>query len=156
MRRFVGSGQFYIKICDNQSQLLPKCIRPRRSEYNTPSHVQNDTFTSCDGDLQDVVGIQSVDGVSKYFFCFSVILVVTFLFLASTLSMPATLETPPPYSSHVPASSNCQTFQATPLVFVHCEFYFYILSCPSQFDLLLYIPDLRDSQGHWCWSIQLR
>jgi hypothetical protein len=31
-----------------------------------PSNVQNGTFTSCDGDLQDVVGIYSVNGVSEY------------------------------------------------------------------------------------------
>lgn len=31
-----------------------------------PSNVQNGTFTSCDGDLQDPVGIYVVGGVSKY------------------------------------------------------------------------------------------
>ena len=54
--------------------------------YNMPSNVQNGTFTSCDGDLQDPVGIYVVGGVSKYLSFFFVFLlfwggVVLFIYL---------------------------------------------------------------------------
>jgi len=97
---FVGSGQFCVKICDNSITSPNYCLNTYDlvgCEYNMPSHVQNGTFTSCEGDLQDVVGIYTVDGTT------------------STWSMPATLESPPPFTPRVPASSNCQTFQATDL-----------------------------------------
>ena len=68
--------------------------------YNMPSNVQNGTFTSCDGDLQDPVGIYVVGGVSKYLSFFFVFLLfwggcVVYLFInlflffcvASTWSM---------------------------------------------------------------------
>jgi hypothetical protein len=97
---FVGSGQFCVKICDNTVNSPDYCMNTYDlvgCDYNMPSSVQNGTFTSCEGDLQDVVGVYSVNGVT------------------STWSMPATLNGPPPYTPRVPASSNCQTFQATDL-----------------------------------------
>jgi len=97
---FVGSGQFCVKICDNTITSPDYCLNTLDlvgCEYNMPSNVKDGTFTSCEGDLQDVVGVYSVDGVT------------------STWSMPATLSGPPPYTPRVPASSNCQTFQATDL-----------------------------------------
>ena len=68
MHRFVGSGQFCVKICDNSITSPNYCLNTYDlvgCEYNMPSHVQNGTFTSCEGDLQDVVGIYTVDGTSK-------------------------------------------------------------------------------------------
>jgi len=97
---FVGSGQFCVKICDNSVITPDYCLNTFDligCDYNMPSNVQDGTFTSCEGDLQDVVGVYSVDGVT------------------STYSMPATLTATPPYTPRVPASSNCQTFQATDL-----------------------------------------
>lgn len=90
-----------------------------------PSNVQNGTFTSCEGELQDVVGVYSVNGVSKYLDSFRLFFLVyyhglysnffLFFYLASTWSMPQTLNGPPPYTPRVPASSNCQTFHSTDL-----------------------------------------
>jgi len=97
---FVGSGQFCVKICDNSITQPDYCLNVYDligCSYNMPSNVKNGTFTSCEGDLQDVVGVYTVNGV------------------VSTWSMPATLNGPPPYTPRVPASSNCQTFQATDL-----------------------------------------
>jgi hypothetical protein len=95
---FVGGGQFCMKVCFNSITEPDYCQNTYDligCDYNMPSNVQNGTFTSCDSDLQDVVGIYSVNGVT------------------STYSMPATLLSPPPYTPRVPASSNCQTFQST-------------------------------------------
>ena len=52
------------------------------------------------------------------FFLGCVVNFFIFIFIfcvASTWSMPATLNGPPPYTPRVPASSNCQTYQATDL-----------------------------------------
>ena len=73
MHRFVGSGLFCVKICYNSITDPDYCLNIYDlvgCQYNMPSNVQNGTFTSCDGDLQDVVGVYSVDGVSKYYFAF--------------------------------------------------------------------------------------
>jgi len=97
---FVGSGLFCMKICDNSITSPDYCLNTYDlvgCDYNMPSNVKNGTYTSCDGDVQDVVGIYSVNGVT------------------STWSMPPTLVAPPPYTPRVPASSNCKTFQATDL-----------------------------------------
>jgi hypothetical protein len=97
---FVGSGLFCLKICDNTITSPDYCLNVYDlvgCTYNMPSNAQNGTYTSCDGDLQDVVGVYSVDGVT------------------STWSMPQTLLSPPPYTPRIPASSNCKTYQATDL-----------------------------------------
>jgi hypothetical protein len=97
---FVGGTQFCFKACYNSITNPDYCLNIYDlvgCDYNMPSSVQDGTYTSCDGDLQDVVGVYSVDGTT------------------STWSMPATLVNPPPYTPRVPASSNCQTFQATDL-----------------------------------------
>ena len=73
MRRFVGSGLFCVKVCYNNATDPDYCLNIDDlvgCQYNMPSNVQNGTFTSCDGDLQDVVGVYSVNGVSKYYFVF--------------------------------------------------------------------------------------
>jgi hypothetical protein len=76
MSRFIGSG-LDVKVCDNSitSPDSVYCLNTLAyylvgCDYNMPSDVQNGTFTSCEGDLQDIVGIYSVDGVSKYYFVF--------------------------------------------------------------------------------------
>jgi len=95
---FVGSGVFCLKICLNSITTPDYCLNTYDlvgCDYNMPSNVQNGTFTSCESDLQDVVGIYSVNGVT------------------STWSMPPTLVAPPPYTPRVPASSSCKTYQST-------------------------------------------
>jgi hypothetical protein len=80
MRRFVGSGQFCVKICDNTVNSPDYCMNTYDlvgCDYNMPSSVQNGTFTSCEGDLQDVVGVYSVNGVSKSYIVFFVTMVVS-------------------------------------------------------------------------------
>jgi hypothetical protein len=97
---FVGSNLFCLKICYNSITEPDYCQNVYDlvgCDYNMPSNVQNGTFTSCEGELQDVVGVYSVNGVT------------------STWSMPQTLTTTPPYTPRVPASSNCQTFHSTDL-----------------------------------------
>lgn len=153
MRRFVGSGIFCVKICDNSITSPDYCLNIYDligCDYNMPTNVQNGTFTSCEGDLQDVVGVYSVDGVSKYCFdFFSYPGLWHFLFLASTWSMPQTLVGNPPYQPRVPASSNCQTFQSTDLFaftstvsflfFYTTQIPFIVLSCSSRPDSFLYL-----------------
>lgn len=73
MYRFVGSGQFCVKYCFNSITQPDYCLNTYDligCDYNMPSSVQNGTFTSCESDLQDVVGVYSVNGVSKYYFIF--------------------------------------------------------------------------------------
>ena len=71
MRRFIGNGIFCVKICYNNLTEPDFCLNTYDlvgCDYNMPSDVQNGTFTSCEGALQDVVGIYSVDGISKYYY----------------------------------------------------------------------------------------
>ena len=73
IRRFVGSGQFCVKICDNSISTPDYCMNTYDlvgCAYNMPSNVKNGTYTSCEGELQDVVGVYSVNGVSKLYFLF--------------------------------------------------------------------------------------
>ena len=130
MRRFVGNNLFCVKICFN-GITDPDYCQNRYDlvgcDYNMPSNAQNGTFTSCEGDLQDVVGVYSVNGVSKYNFVNWLHWFVTFLFLASTWSMPETLNSRPPYTPRVPASSSCQTFYPTDLFPVPSTVSFFFL-----------------------------
>ncbi|KAF8180854.1 hypothetical protein BJ912DRAFT_814656, partial [Pholiota molesta] len=97
---FVGSGQFCFKACFN-SITSPDYCENRFDligcAYNMPSAVQNGSFTSCEGELQDVVGVYTTNGI------------------VTTYSMPDPLVTPPPYQPRIPTSSNCQTFQSSDL-----------------------------------------
>jgi len=97
---FVGGNQFCFKACYN-SITSPDYCENRYDlvgcTYNMPTAAQDGEFTSCEGDVQDVVGVYTTNGQT------------------STWSMPDPLNTPPPYQPRVPASSNCQTFQSTDL-----------------------------------------
>lgn len=100
---FVGSGQFCFKACYNSITSPDYCQNTYDligCSYNMPTAAQDGQFTSCDGDLQDVVGVYTVNGQTV------------------TWSMPDPLNTPPPYQPRVPASSNCQTYHSTDLLLV--------------------------------------
>ncbi|KAF9472027.1 hypothetical protein BDN70DRAFT_887459 [Pholiota conissans] len=97
---FVGSGQFCFKACFNSIPSPDYCENRYDlvgCDYNMPSAAQDGEFTSCEGELQDVVGVYTTNGQ------------------VITWSMPDPLVTPPPYQPRVPASSNCQTFQSSDL-----------------------------------------
>ena len=72
MRRFVGQNHFCAKMCFNDIKDPNYCLNTYDiigCEFNMPSLFYTSSnlstsFTSCDGDLQDVVGIYSVDGTS--------------------------------------------------------------------------------------------
>lgn len=71
MRRFVGSGLFCVKLCYNSITNPDYCLNTDDlvgCDYNMPSNVQNGTYTSCEGELQDVVGVYTVNGVGKLLF----------------------------------------------------------------------------------------
>jgi hypothetical protein len=98
---FVGGNKFCFKACYN-SVSSPDYCENRYDlvgcDYNMPSSAQDGQFTSCDGDVQDVVGVYSVNGQT------------------STWSMPDPLTTTPPYTPRIPASSNCKTYQSSDLL----------------------------------------
>jgi hypothetical protein len=106
MCRFVGSGVFCVKICDNTITSPDYCLNTYDlvgCDYNMPSNAQNGTYTSCDGDVQDVVGIYSVNGVSKLLFClldffFGCVIFIfscsLYLVDACNVSSPSSLHTP--------------------------------------------------------------
>jgi len=97
---FVGGGQFCFKACYNSITSPDYCENTYDlvgCEYNMPSAAQNGSFTECDGDVQEVVGVYTSGGQTL------------------TWAMPDPLNTPPPYQPVVPASSNCKTFQSTDL-----------------------------------------
>lgn len=99
MRRFVGSGVFCVKLCYNNITKPDYCLNIYDlvgCDYNMPNNLQNNTYTSCEGDLQEVVGVYSVNGTRKYLFHLLVTLVVTFfssyyLVDASDISGPSSL-----------------------------------------------------------------
>lgn len=62
---FVGGGQFCAKVCYNSVTSPDYCQNIYDligCSYNMPSAVQNGTFTSCEGDLQDEAGIYTSNG----------------------------------------------------------------------------------------------
>lgn len=65
---FVGSGIFCFKACFN-SITSPDYCENRYDlvgcDYNMPSAVQNGTYESCEGDLQDIVGTYTTNGQSQ-------------------------------------------------------------------------------------------
>jgi len=98
---FVGSGIFCFKLCDPSVTSPDYCenrIDLLGCDYNMPASYA-DGFTSCDGDLQDVVGVYTSNGQTL------------------TWSQPASLDPSStlPWTPRIPASSNCQTFSSEQL-----------------------------------------
>jgi hypothetical protein len=62
-----------------------------------PASYTEGEFTSCEGELQEVVGTYTSNGQTL------------------TWSQPASLTTSPPWTPVIPASSNCQTFSSAQL-----------------------------------------
>jgi len=99
---FVGSGTFCIKLCDPKVTLPNFCqntIDLLGCSYNMPASYTDGEFTSCEGDLQDVVGVYTSNGQTL------------------TWSQPASLDpsTTLPWQPRVPASSNCITYSSAQL-----------------------------------------
>jgi len=99
---FVGSGQFCIKLCDPTITSPNYCLNTYDligCAYNMPASYTPNEFTSCEGELQDVVGVYTTDGTT------------------TTWSMPASLSptTTLPWQPRIPASSNCVTYSSAQL-----------------------------------------
>ncbi|KAF7984665.1 hypothetical protein HWV62_12926 [Athelia sp. TMB] len=99
---FVGSGQFCIKLCDPTITSPNYCLNSYDligCAYNMPAAYTPGEFTSCEGELQDVVGVYTTDGTT------------------TTWSMPASLSptTTLPWQPRIPASSNCVTYSSAQL-----------------------------------------
>jgi hypothetical protein len=115
---FLGSGTFCFKACDasepNTLELCQHTYDRVGCAYNAPATYDqiNGTFTSCQGDLQDPVGIYVTNGVT-----------MTYQQPPESLGPIQTI----PYTARVPSSSNCQTFQSADL-FTAVSVAFYILS----------------------------
>jgi len=99
---FVGSGVFCVKICD------PTVTSPNYCEnrfdllgctYNMPAAYTDNEFTSCEGELQDVVGTYTSAGQT--------------LTWSQPASLPATSTLP--WTPRIPASSNCVTYSSAQL-----------------------------------------
>jgi len=99
---FVGSGVFCIKLCD------PTVTAPNYCEnrldllgcsYNMPASYVDGQFTSCQGDLQDVVGVYTINGTTATW--------------SQPSSLPATSTLP--WTPRIPASSNCVTYSSAQL-----------------------------------------
>ena len=89
MDSFVGSGIFCIKLCDPTVTSPDYCLKSvtlvplfaihslTHTEYSTydligctynmPASYTDNEFTSCEGDLQDVVGVYTSGGQSELF-----------------------------------------------------------------------------------------
>lgn len=98
---FIGGGQFCIKLCfdgtkpgycENRYDLLG-------CSYNMPASYVDKEFTSCEGELQDIVGTYTSGGQTL------------------TYSQPSSLaaDTTLPWTPRIPQSSNCVTYQSTAL-----------------------------------------
>jgi len=97
---FVGSGIFCIKLCDptvNSPNYCQNIFDLLGCSYNMPASYTDGEFTSCEGELQDVVGTYTSNGQ-----------VMTW---SQPASLPATSVLP--WTPRVPASSNCVTYQST-------------------------------------------
>lgn len=67
---FVGGGQFCAKVCYNSVTSPDYCQNIYDligCSYNMPTNVQNGSFTSCEGDLQDEAGIYTSNGQGTHF-----------------------------------------------------------------------------------------
>ncbi|KII94427.1 hypothetical protein PLICRDRAFT_36700 [Plicaturopsis crispa FD-325 SS-3] len=99
---FVGSGVFCIKLCD-PSVTTPNYCENRFDllgcSYNMPASYVDNEFTSCEGDLQEVVGTYTTNGQT-----------ITW---SQPASLPATSTLP--WTPVIPSSSNCQTFSSAQL-----------------------------------------
>jgi len=99
---FVGSGTFCVKLCDSTVTTPNYCqntIDLLGCDYNMPASYTDGEFTSCEGDLQDVVGVYTSNGQTL------------------TWSQPASLDpsTTLPWQPRIPASSNCVTHSSAEL-----------------------------------------
>jgi hypothetical protein len=97
---FVGSGIFCIKVCDptvNTPNYCQNIYDLLGCSYNMPASYTDGEFTSCEGELQDVVGTYTSNGQ-----------VLTW---SQPASLPGTSVLP--WTPRVPASSNCVTYQST-------------------------------------------
>ncbi|GAA6062329.1 hypothetical protein JCM10212_006579 [Sporobolomyces blumeae] len=101
---FIGGGYFCFKLCDpaytgDSHNYCQNRYDLMGCNYNMPSDTKDGEFTSCDGDLQDEVGIYTTNGQ------------------VMTYSQPAEgSPVDPPYTPRVPASSNCKTYQSTDIL----------------------------------------
>ncbi|GAA5900711.1 hypothetical protein JCM5296_004875 [Sporobolomyces johnsonii] len=102
---FVGGGYFCLKLCDpvysDGNNYCENRYDLMGCNYNMPSAVKDGEFASCEGDLQDVVGIYTSSGK-----------VMTYTQPAEGASIN------PPYTPRIPSSSNCQTYASTDLFVV--------------------------------------
>lgn len=99
---FVGSNIFCIKLCDptvTSPNYCQNIIDLLGCDYNMPASYTDGEFTSCDGDLQDVVGVYTSGGQT--------------LTWSQPASLPAT--TVLPWTPRIPASSNCVTYSSAQL-----------------------------------------
>jgi hypothetical protein len=99
---FVGSGVFCIKLCDPTVTTPNYCqntLDLLGCSYNMPASYADGQFTSCQGDLQDVVGVYTSNGQT--------------LTWSQPSSLPATSTLP--WTPRVPASSNCVTYSSAQL-----------------------------------------
>lgn len=102
--QFWDGGLFFcMKVCDPKMGDPNYCLNTYDTigcRYNMPSTFYDDesvqnTFTECDGEVQDVVGQYEKGGKML------------------TWELPRPLTTEPPYTPRVPSSSNCKTYQST-------------------------------------------
>jgi hypothetical protein len=102
---FMGGGIFCFKACDPAGANADKfCLNTYDRIgclYNAPNNAQNGSFTSCDGDDQDYVGIYT-DSAG---------VVQTYVQPPESLGAISTM----PYQPKVPASSNCITYSSAQL-----------------------------------------
>ncbi|KAM0756297.1 hypothetical protein T439DRAFT_376514 [Meredithblackwellia eburnea MCA 4105] len=99
---FIGGGVFCLKLCD------PTVTSPNYCQnifdllgcsYNMPAAYRDNEFTSCEGDLQDVVGTYTSNGQTYTW--------------SQPSSLPATSTLP--WTPRIPSSSNCVTYQSSQL-----------------------------------------
>lgn len=74
--------------------------------YNMPAAYEDKVFESCEGEVQDVVGLYTVAGG-----------------VTTSWAQPRDLDpsTTLPYTPRVPASSNCKTYQSTEILGVSAD-----------------------------------
>jgi hypothetical protein len=97
---FVGSGIFCIKLCDPTITSPDYCQNVDDligCTYNMPASYVDGEFTSCEGDLQDVVGVYTTNGQT------------------TSWSQPPVLPATLPWTPRIPASSNCVTYSSEQL-----------------------------------------
>ena len=80
-----------------------------------PASYQTGEFTSCDGDLQDVVGVYTSNGQSGFFFVRTVRVGLTRYAPALTWQQSTNLPATLPWTPRIPASSNCVTYSSQQL-----------------------------------------